>query len=53
VKVSHRAQLRELWNQNANLNRMYADLALTCHALKHIVERKLCSAIIANWSCTP
>ena len=35
------AQLRELQDENAQLKRMYAELALMHSALKDVIERKL------------
>lgn len=41
MTVSHLSLLRQLQDENAKLKRMYADLALMHHALKHVVQRKL------------
>jgi len=41
MTVSHLSQLLELQEENANLKRMNADLALMHHALKDVVDRKL------------
>ncbi|UUC95740.1 transposase [Comamonas sp. C11] len=41
MSVPHRAQMRQLQQENAKLKRMYADLVLVHHALKDVVERKL------------
>lgn len=41
MTVSHLAQLRELQDENAQLKRIYADLALMHNALKDVVHRKL------------
>lgn len=41
MTVPHLSQLRQLQHENAELKRMYADLALIHHALKDVVDRKL------------
>lgn len=41
MTVPHLSQLRQLQDENAELKRMYADLALMHHALKDVVDRKL------------
>jgi putative transposase len=41
MTVSRSSQLRQLQDENAKLKRTYTDLALTHHALKDVVERKL------------
>lgn len=41
MNVSSLAQLRELQDENAQLKRMYAELALMRSALKDVIERKL------------
>ena len=40
MSVSHLAQMRELQDENAKLNRMQADLAVMHHALKAVARRK-------------
>ena len=41
MSVSSLAQLRELQDENAQLKRTYAELALMHSALKDVIERKL------------
>ncbi|GKS90604.1 transposase [Acidovorax sp. SUPP2539] len=41
MNVSSLAQLRELQDENAQLKRMYAELALMHSELKDVIERKL------------
>lgn len=42
MTVSRLSQLRELQAENAKLKRMYVELALMHHALKDVIDRKLC-----------
>ena len=40
MDVSQLRRLKDLEGENARLNRMYAELSLTHHALQEVVEKK-------------
>jgi len=41
MDVSHLRRLKELEAENSKLKKMYAELALTHHALQDVISRKL------------